>query len=239
MLRKLGVIAICVAVAASLFGIYIDKAAEKPAWYRKTFAVVMSYASTELTIKTELQKKELFSKLKKGQTVLEVGSGTCPNFRFFPSGIHYIGLEPNVYMHEYCMQASLQHGLNLTDISASFAESMSEVRSGSVDVVVVTHVLCSVSDQKTVLKEINRVLKPLGLFLFIEHVGAEPSSWRRTLQNLLTPVWRVIGDGCEINRDTAAMISAASFKEIDIRPFELNGPLSLFFPHIWGSAKKL
>jgi ubiquinone/menaquinone biosynthesis C-methylase UbiE len=46
------------------------------------------------------------------------------------------------------------------------------VADSSMDAAVCTLVMCSVSDVAATLKEVQRVLKPGGLFLFVEHVAA-------------------------------------------------------------------
>ena len=47
----------------------------------------------------------------------------------------------------------------------------------SVDAVLGTHVLCSVTDPVRVLDEVRRVLRPGGLYVFEEHVAAPRGTW--------------------------------------------------------------
>ena len=61
-----------------------------------------------------------------------------------------------------------------------------------------------------VLAEIRRVLRPDGRFLFLEHVLSDDPG-RQRWQRRLTPLQRVIGVGCNLDRDTAAMVRAAGF----------------------------
>ena len=52
--------------------------------------------------------------------------------------------------------------------------------------VIETLVLCSVNDVNQSLCEIHRVLKPGGIFCFLDHVKAPDSTWLLRFQNILT-----------------------------------------------------
>jgi SAM-dependent methyltransferase len=78
----------------------------------------------------------------------------------------------------------------------------------SFDTVVTCLTLCSVDDPPQVLAEIRRVLRPGGKFLFLEHVLSDDAD-RRRWQVRLTPLQKVIGVGCHLDRDTAAIVRAA------------------------------
>ena len=63
---------------------------------------------------------------------------------------------------------------------------MSQFQDNSFDVVIETLVLCSVNDVDQSLREIHRVLKPGGIFCFLDHVKAPDSTWLLRFQNVLT-----------------------------------------------------
>src|SRR5262245_32428914 len=78
------------------------------------------------------------------------------------------------------------------------------------DMVVSTWTLCSVGDPTRALTNIRRVLKPEGRFLFLEHGRSEDrrvAAW----QDRLTPIQKVIGCGCHLNRQIEALIRDACF----------------------------
>ena len=63
---------------------------------------------------------------------------------------------------------------------------MSQFQDNSFDMVIETLVLCSVKDVDQSLREIHRVLKPGGIFCFLDHVKAPDSIWLLRFQNFLT-----------------------------------------------------
>ena len=65
-------------------------------------------------------------------------------------------------------------------------------------------VLCSVPDVQATLKELQRVVRPGGRILFVEHVLSPQPGFLRTLQQLLNPLQQLLLDGCHTTRDTGA-----------------------------------
>ncbi len=167
-------------------------------------------------------------------TVLEIGAGTGENFPFYPPGIRWIGVEPNLYMQNRLLETA-QHYAISGELRTGVAEQL-PVEDASVDTVVGTLVMCSVSDQAQALREILRVLRPGGRYIFIEHVAADLDSGLYRTQSLVQPVWTFLGDGCHPNRDTAAAIEQAGFSQVEITPFR--APVPFVSPHIAGYATK-
>ena len=95
------------------------------------------------------------------------------------------------------------------------------VADGSVDTVISTLVLCSVPDQAKALAEIRRVLAPGGRLLLVEHVAGEGRLLRR--QRLIDPLWRHIGRGCHLTRDTRQALIDAGFDTSAVENWELPG----------------
>jgi ubiquinone/menaquinone biosynthesis C-methylase UbiE len=138
-------------------------------------------------------------------------------------------------MHAYLRELGLKLGLS-TDIRVGAAEDL-PVPDNSMDAVISTQVLCSVADSPRVLREIQRVLKPGGRFLFVEHVAAPPGSGLRFWQRLARPVSALIGDGCHPDRETWSDIEQAGFAHIQLEHFEIESAI-LSKPHIAGVAIK-
>lgn len=179
------------------------------------------------------QKQRLFSNL--AGTVVEIGPGTGANLRFLtPGKLSWTGVDPNPFMEDYLRKEATRLGIPI-EFRLGTAEHL-PFADASVDVVISTLVLCSTADQEQALKEILRVLKPAGRLIFIEHVAAPRGTRLRTLQNLITPFWKQLGDGCHPNRETWVQLERAGFAKLSYE--RMNIPALLVTPHIVGEASK-
>ncbi len=106
----------------------------------------------------------------------------------------------------------------------------------SFDTVAVTLVLCTVPDLAAVLREVDRVLKPGGRFLFLEHVRAREEGLARWQDRLHGP-WYVFGYGCHCNRDTPAALAASPLEVTGADWGELPGAVPLVKPMYKGAAR--
>ncbi len=165
-------------------------------------------------------------------TILEIGPGAGVNLGYYSPGMRWIGIEPNPYMQAYLRKEAEKLGLQV-DLRTAVGERL-DVADRSVDAVVGTLVLCSVSDVARVLKEIRRVLKPGGRFVFIEHVAAPRGTWLRRLQGWLAPFCGFFAEGCHPDRETWTAIEDAGFTDVRIEHFRM--PMPVVSPHIAGVA---
>lgn len=156
-----------------------------------------------------------------GGNIVEIGAGIGSNMSRFTTGSHVVAVEPNRHMHAALASNGAAHGLNL-DIRSSGAEHI-DLPDESQDFVVSNLVLCSVDDRAQVLREIRRVLRPGGRFVFIEHVEAPAGSWSRRWQAMLRRPWLRVFDGCDIESSTVHDIERAGFSSINGR-MERFGP---------------
>lgn len=193
------------------------------------------YAKSDWTEYTELldaYKRDLFSNLH--GDVVEIGPGTGDNFTYFPEGVRWIGIEPNVFMHPALRETMTKGGIQ-GEISSGTAERMNLPDAG-VDAVVSTLVLCSVTNLDETLHEVLRVLRPGGRFAFLEHVAAPKGTTLRRAQGLVKPVWKLVVDGCNPDRDIEAAIRRAGFVSVEVKSFSI--PAFIVSPHIAGVAVK-
>jgi len=131
--------------------------------------------------------------------VLEIGFGTGLNLSWYPGSIASItAIDVNLVDH-HCTSTNIQ-----VDLQKMSAEAMS-FPDESFDTVVSTFTLCSIPNLERALKEIKRVLKPDGIFLFLEH-GKSPNGFITTFQNLLNPFYNLFANGCNVNRDMVTLI---------------------------------
>lgn len=77
----------------------------------------------------------------------------------------------------------------------------------SFDTIAMTLVLCIALEPAAVLREVQRLLKPGGRLLFLEHVRSPDPKVARW-QDRLHGIWYAFGYGCNCNRDTLATIKA-------------------------------
>ncbi|KAK3595248.1 hypothetical protein CHS0354_010855 [Potamilus streckersoni] len=185
----------------------------------------------------------LCEKLGHPLTVLEVGSGPATNFDYYPRRTEIVCLEPNPYFKSYIEQNAHKHkNISLSRVVQGFAERMDYLEDSSFDAVVCTLVMCSVRDPRQALDEVKRVLKPGGIFIFVEHVAAREGSFVNKIQKMMNPVWKTLCDGCNLTRNTAKYIQNAGFSDVNIVNFQLQWGfrlLTLFIrPSIYGYAIK-
>lgn len=96
-------------------------------------------------------------------TILEIGCGTGANFRYYPPGAKVICTDPNPHFHNYLTEnMKKSEHLKYERFVVAAGEDMSSVGDESVDVVVCTLVLCSVTDVPQTLREAHRILRPVS-----------------------------------------------------------------------------
>lgn len=167
-------------------------------------------------------------------TVVEIGPGSGPNFRYYPPGAHVIAIEPNANWHDALRARADHHGIDL-EIRTLRGESI-DVDDASVHGVVGTLVLCGVDDPAAVVAEVRRVLQPGGRYFFLEHVAAPAGTGVRRVQDAVFRPHRWMFNGCETNRDTAAVIDAAGFSEVDHRVVDAGAAGLYIRHHLIGTA---
>jgi len=81
----------------------------------------------------------------------------------------------------------------------------------SCDAGLLTFTLCTIPDSAAALAELRRVIKPGGTLHFVEH-GAAPDQRVKRWQDRVTPVQKIIADGCHLNRPIVNLIADAGFQ---------------------------
>jgi ubiquinone/menaquinone biosynthesis C-methylase UbiE len=155
--------------------------------------------------------------------VLEIGFGTGLNLPYYPSHIHHltaVDINPS-------MPALAQQRLRASPITVDYRILNGEelpMRDQTFDSVVSTWTLCSIANVAQALREIRRVLKAEGRFLFIEH-GLSDTPRVQRWQHRLNPLQKVLADGCHLNRNMRALIEAQQFHLLTLRQFYLEHTL--------------
>ena len=141
--------------------------------------------------------------------VVEIGAGTGLNIAHYPDDIDDLVLmEPEPAMRRKLARRLRRHAVagRIVDAPAECLPLSDE----SVDTVVSTLVLCTVTDPERALREIARVLRPGGQVLFVEHVRAN-SRLLAVWQDYLFRPWRAFAGGCCCNRPTGELMRACGF----------------------------
>jgi ubiquinone/menaquinone biosynthesis C-methylase UbiE len=136
--------------------------------------------------------------------VLEIGFGTGLNLAYYPEHIRkVVTVDPNPGVH-----ALARKRIESSPITVEHRMLGSEnlpMADHSFDSVVSTFTLCSIPAVEQALQEIYRVLRPGGRFFFVEHgLSQEPSI--QVWQNRLTPLQKIIADGCHLNRNIRQLV---------------------------------
>lgn len=142
--------------------------------------------------------------------VLELGAGTGANLAHFPPLDELVLTEPDPAMRRRLVRRADAAGR-----TARIVDAPAEVlpfEDESFDVVVTTLVMCSVTDPAAAVREIRRVLRSGGRYLFLEHGGAGGRLGR--WQCRLDPVWGVFSAGCSLSRDVLRAVEPAGFTEV-------------------------
>lgn len=213
----------------------------RPDWYEEFYATAMDQGMKSYESEIAGYKAKLFSQLSAtGKNILELGVGTGPNFKYYASddGVNVIGVDPNKHMEDYARTAAVSAGLPPS--SFTFKRGVAEAlpaENSSMDVVIGTLVLCSVNNIDMALREIYRVLKPGGLYLFVEHVAAPDGSLLRFVQGAFDPLQQFVADGCHLTRKTGENIRDVGFSSLSLDSVRLSNAY-IISPHVYGVASK-
>lgn len=180
------------------------------------------------------QKKALFE--NHPDIVVEIGSGAGANMRYLRQGTKLIAIEPNIHMHSNLSKSALKYGINL-EIRTLTGESI-DLPDNSCDFVISTLVLCTVDDPLQCVNQIKRILKPSGVFVFIEHVKAKEGSVLAGIQNLLHKPWHWFFEGCHTNRNINSVLKSIGFSTLKVEEYNLYSPFIPIIPQISGRAIK-
>ncbi|GAB0496305.1 hypothetical protein MMPV_007617 [Pyropia vietnamensis] len=187
--------------------------------------------------------------------ILDVGVGTAPNVGYYPRGAAMTGVDPSAAMTARAVANTRRHrpDVSLVTFPSIAAAATAAASAGTAyDVAVCTLTLCSVDDPAAVVAAVAATLRPGGVFVFVEHVGARPADGGssapavaaavglRVLQTLANPAQMVLADGCHLTRDAeAAVRAAAPWAAVTAERFRVPGGGALLIsPHVAGLAVK-
>ncbi|EGX89674.1 Methyltransferase type 11 [Cordyceps militaris CM01] len=175
--------------------------------------------------------------------ILELGPGPGNQIHRFDSDlVEFIhAIDPNPHFKD-----DIAKKLQDTDLESRYkflacgiedsdilrAEGVTE---GSMDTILSIQVMCAVNDPRVIMKEIYKLLKPGGQFIFWEH-GKSQDTLTSIAQTLWNPAWSTFV-GCNMNRDIrGAILAAGDWEGLEDVKVE-DDPLT-FLPRTWGVLVK-
>ena len=154
--------------------------------------------------------------------VLEVGIGSGLNLPFYGAQVNRVfGVDPSLALRRMVPHAANNNAS--LEIFTQPAEQELPLPDASIDTAVMTWTLCSIPQPAQALRQIRRVLKQDGQFLFIEH-GRSHDRNVEAWQDRLTPIWKRIAGGCHLNRKVDDLIATAGFRMTELNTFYIVGP---------------
>jgi ubiquinone/menaquinone biosynthesis C-methylase UbiE len=157
--------------------------------------------------------------------VLEIGFGTGLNLPHYPPAVtHLTILDTSAYVPERVAAriAAAPFPVMMTLLDAERLP----FEDGRFDTVTSTWTLCSIPDAAAALREIRRVLRPDGRFLFLEHGLSEDPSVQRW-QHLWNPIQRRIACGCNVDRRIDDLVAASGMVATELARFVLPGEIRM------------
>jgi ubiquinone/menaquinone biosynthesis C-methylase UbiE len=158
--------------------------------------------------------------------VLEVGFGTGLNLPYYPAAVTALTVvDPHPVLPKRVAQRLAVARMPVTRLNIS-AETL-PFDEACFDCVVTTWTLCTIPDAVGALRHMQRVLKPAGKYLFLEH-GRSDEPRIAWWQDFLTPLQRCLAGGCNLNRPIAQLITSAGFEIPTLERFLIPGLPRLF-----------
>jgi ubiquinone/menaquinone biosynthesis C-methylase UbiE len=152
--------------------------------------------------------------------VLELGFGTGLNLPHYSAAVTRLhAVDPARLLPERVAKRSahLPFPVFLQPIAAESLPHHDQV----FDYVISTWTLCTIPDPVRALHEVGRVLKPTGVFVFLEH-GRSQDRTTAQWQDRLNPLQNLVGCGCNLNRTIDRLITDAGLHITSLDRFEMN-----------------
>ena len=152
-------------------------------------------------------------------SVLELGIGTGLNIPHYPETITELRAVDPARLLPNTVSARIAKRSFPIQIELGTAEALPHP-DHRFDCVVSTWTLCTIPEPVRALQEVGRVLKPGGIFLFLEH-GRSDDHKVAAWQDRLNPIQNVIGCGCHLNRRIDQLIGQAGMTITQLHRFAM------------------
>ena len=153
-------------------------------------------------------RAETLSYLPENSKILEIGAGTGANFQFYPASNCAVASEISIKMLEFARNKTSQ-----IKIVQAAAEVL-PFAANSFDAAFATLVFCSIPKPENAFAELQRVIKPNGKIVLLEHV--RPNGFKGYLFDLINIFSMPLIEDC-FNRQTAKLAEDAGLKILEVK----------------------
>lgn len=169
--------------------------------------------------------------------VLEIGFGTGLNLPYYPRAVRRLtALDPLDALERRVAARVAAAPFPVERVHRPAGDRL-PFPDGSFDGVVTTWTLCSIPEPVPALREMRRVLRPDGLYLFLEH-GRSADDRVARWQRRLNPIQRRVGCGCRLDLPIDALVREAGFELAELQRFVTPGEPRLLAEMYQGVAAK-
>lgn len=142
-------------------------------------------------------------------SVLEIGFGSGLNLPFLPPAVdRVLAIDPSGLALELARDRIRASTAPVEVIGLDGARI--DLPDASVDHVLSTMTLCTIPDVVGALREVRRVLRQGGTFVFLEH-GLSPDPLIGRRQRRFTPIQKRLAAGCHLDRNIVELVTTSGF----------------------------
>lgn len=159
-----------------------------------------------------------------GGTVVEIGFGSGLNVPHYPDEVSLVyAVEPALRARRLAEGRVAESHADVRHIGLDGARL--PLGDDSCDGALSTFTLCTIPQVEQALAELRRVLRPGGVFHFLEH-GLAPDRAMAVVQRTIEPAQKLFADGCHLTRDPSMLVEQAGFalKDVESRYVGGRGP---------------
>jgi ubiquinone/menaquinone biosynthesis C-methylase UbiE len=157
--------------------------------------------------------------------VVEVGFGSGLNVPHYPPAVKRVrAVDPATVGRTLAAKRVAASAIPVEYVGLDGAEL--PLDDESVDGVLSTWTLCTIPDVDRALGEIRRVLRPGGVFHFLEH-GRSPETDVAKWQDRLDPIQQRMFGGCHLNRQIDDLVRNAGLHVSRLDNYYMRGPKPL------------
>ena len=181
------------------------------------------------------QRREALASVR--GNVLEIGFGTGLNLPHYSEQVTRLtAIDSERMLKERVARRIADSRMPVEQIHLD-ASGRLPLEDNSFDFVVTTFTLCSIAHVGGALREMRRVLKAEGRYVFLEH-GRSDDARVAKRQDFFNPIQKVIACGCNINRRIDLLIQEAGFVIARLDRYAMPDTPRMFGEMYRGTAQK-